>query len=174
MEEGPSRRRERRHSDKEEERWAVELYPHLYEGWPLYFFTCCLKIITFLCCISLWLWLIFQSNLLHKEVLGEWCFGELRLVFPFSSQGSQYGNSHRENGNLQITRNSQQKGEWSAQGKLKVILKTLISKKEMASVYVDSKTDARKILSVSEVGDFYEDENKQKILILIKWALFRY
>ena len=89
-------------------------------------------------------------------------------MFPFSSQGSQYGNSHRENGNLQITRNSQQKGEWSAQGKLKVILKTLISKKEMASVYIDSKTDARKILSVSEVGDFYEDENKQKILILIK------
>lgn len=43
----------------------------------------------------------------------------------------------------------------------------------MASVYVDSKTDARKILSVSEVGDFYEDENKQKILILIKWALFQ-
>ena len=54
-----------------------------------------------------------------------------------------------------------------------MILKTLISKKEMASVYIDSKTDARKVLSISEVGDFYEDENKQKILILIKWALFQ-
>lgn len=55
-----------------------------------------------------------------------------------------------------------------------MILKTLISKEETASVYIDSKTDAGKTLSVSEVGDFYKEENKQKILILIKWALFRY
>ena len=68
-------------------------------------------------------------------------------MFPLSSQGSQYGNSHRENGSLQITRKGQQQGDWGAQGQLKVILKTLISKEETVSIYIDSKTDAGKTLS---------------------------
>ena len=110
------------------------------------------------------------ANLSVKSVTQEsqWCFGKLRLVFPFFSQGSQYGNSHRENGNLQITSNGQQQGEWSAKGQLKVIVKTLIRKEEMASVYTDSETDGRKILSIPEVSDLYQGENKQEILILIK------